>query len=119
MTRAEEFARSCGACPIACTQPYGADFNTVDGIFIRQMHLDDLGTIVPQHIHRYDHTTMVATGAVRLWIDEELQGDYVAPAAIFIAAGKPHIFQSLQSDTLLYCIHNLHGASAPAIEKEV
>lgn len=82
---------------------------SVDGIFIKQIRLDRKGYTVPQHVHAYDHHSMLATGAVRAWADGELLGDFVAPRPIFIAAGKQHTFLALEDRTLLYCVHNLHG----------
>lgn len=89
-------------------QPDKWELHTADGVFIKQMHLAKRGNIVPQHVHEYDHHTMLAHGAVRVWIDKKNGKDYLAPAGIFIEAGKQHTFLALQDDTVLYCIHKLH-----------
>lgn len=114
-----KFLEACGTCPIACTQPFGETIKTVDGVFIREMNIPDNFTIVAQHIHKHDHTTMVAVGRVKVWIEGVLLGDYTAPSSIFIAADTPHMFQSQEPNTLLYCIHNLHGADEVDSKEQV
>jgi hypothetical protein len=91
-------------------QPYGVEITTVDGVFIKQMHIPKAGSYIPQHSHQHDHASMVARGMVRVWIDGALDdrvrgGEYVAPTAIFIAAGRKHLFLALENDTVIYCIH--------------
>jgi len=77
----------------------------VDGVFIKQMYLKDAGTIIPQHSHAYDHTSMLARGRIRAWAGDELMGDFEAPQPIFIKARVKHTFLSLEPETLIYCIH--------------
>lgn len=80
-----------------------------DGLFVKQMHILKAGTRVPQHAHVYDHLTMLATGSVRVWKDGALDGDYIAPTGIMIAAGIKHTFEALEDDTVAYCIHAATG----------
>lgn len=91
---------------IELTQPYEVDFTTADGVFIKQVVVRNAGTWLPQHAHKYDHTTMLAKGKIFAWKDGQLDKQYAAPAALFIAAGVKHLFQTLVDDTILYCIHN-------------
>jgi hypothetical protein len=98
---------SCETCELCIEQPPFWEAVT-DGVFIKQMLLKDVGTRVPQHAHVYDHTSMLATGAVRVWMDEKLIGDFRAPYPLFIKAKIKHTFQSLEPNTLIYCIHRLH-----------
>lgn len=88
-------------------QPIGVEFSMPDGIFIKQYLIAECGSYVPQHSHKYDHTTMLALGALRVWCDGELVGDFDAPSPISIKAGTKHLFQTLTENTLLYCIHNI------------
>lgn len=90
-------------------QPVSVEFACADDVFVKTIPLKSRGLYVPQHAHTYDHTSFVAAGAVRAWKDGVLMGDFVAPCAIFIAAGAKHTFLSLASDTLVLCIHNVHG----------
>lgn len=82
------------------------EFSIVDNIFIKQMHLKDAGMFVPQHSHKYDHTSMLAVGSVRVWCDGALVGEFNAPKPIEIKAGTKHTFMSLEPNTIVYCIHN-------------
>ena len=89
-----------------------------DGIFIKQMYIAEMGTMVPQHAHAYDHTTLLARGSVRVWLEGIRQGDFRAPQPLFIRAKLKHTFQSLEPDTLLYCIHNVARTGVVKIHAE-
>lgn len=96
-------------------QPPIVEWITADGIFIKQMFIAKAGTIIPQHSHEYDHTSMLAVGSVWLWKDGVLDKQYHAPTPILIKAGVKHVFQALDDGTTIYCIHNLHGEQAVKI----
>jgi quercetin dioxygenase-like cupin family protein len=96
----------CETCELCVDQPPEWEHLSVDGIAIKQMYLAKTGTMVPQHAHRYDHTSMLATGSVRMWKEGEFIADFQAPCPIFIKRGVKHTFQSLEDSTLIYCIHN-------------
>lgn len=81
----------------------------VCGIYFRGICLANALEAVPQHQHDHDHATLVASGAVRVWVENEYLGDFASPKAIEIKAGKAHIFQALEPMTRLYCVHNLDG----------
>jgi quercetin dioxygenase-like cupin family protein len=97
---------SCDACELCVEQPPDWEHLSVDGIAIKQMYLKQAGTMVPQHAHRYDHTSMLATGSIRMWKEGQFIADFTAPCPIFIKRGIKHTFQSLEDHTLIYCIHN-------------
>jgi hypothetical protein len=109
---------SCESCSLCIEQPPEWEHITIDGVFIKQMLLKDAGTMVPQHAHRYDHTSMLATGSVRMWKDGQFVADFVAPAPIFIKADAKHTFQSLEANTLIYCIHNVSRTARVEIVAE-
>lgn len=88
-----------------------------DDIFIKQMAMDRPGIIVPQHSHKYDHTSMLASGAVRIWQDGEFWQDAQAPLPIFIKAGIKHTFMSLEP-SVIYCIHRTDRTGAVDILEE-
>lgn len=75
------------------------------GIFLKTYHIDDAGTAIPQHAHRWPHLTLVIAGAIRVWRGDELIGDFVAPAAIKIPALAKHAFLTLTRDVAFACIH--------------
>lgn len=99
-------------------RPYGVSLTTVDGVYIRQTIVPRRETFLPQHAHAWDHATMVARGAVLVWKDGKLDRKYSAPEAILIKAGVKHAFLTEDDNTLLYCIHNLHGAEAVKVLEE-
>jgi hypothetical protein len=82
---------------------------SVDGIFIKQIHIPHEGTLLPQHVHTYDHHSMLAKGSVVVFVGDENIGNFHAPTPIFIRKGVQHSFVSLEEDVIIYCIHNLHG----------
>ena len=96
---------------------YDVDFQTCDGMWIKQISVPVAGTILPQHVHKYDHTTLLARGSVILYSGTEMEL-FRAPAIMLIRAGVPHEFQTKEPDTLLYCLHNLHGEAAIALLRE-
>jgi len=88
----------------AVNQPAGRLF-LYGGIYLREIATADAGTLIPQHRHRWSHLSYLAAGAVRVWRDDELLGDFTAPDAIRIAAGAAHRFLTLEPDTLMLCVH--------------
>ena len=90
----------------------------MDGVFIKQMLLKDAGMLVPQHSHAYDHTSMLAVGSVRVWVEGKYEGDFTAPTPLFIKAKHKHTFQSLVPNTLIYCIHNVGRTGRVQIHAE-
>ncbi len=97
--------------------PEGIEIYTADGIFIKQMVLEYVGQVVPQHSHVYEHLSMLAVGKVRLWKDDVLVGDFTAPTGITIAAHCKHTFLSLQP-SIIYCIHNVARTGEVSVESE-
>ena len=98
---------SCEKCEICEDQPPHWEHTSVDGIFIKQMYIKDQDTIIPQHAHVYDHTSMLATGAIEAWADDQYLGKFEAPMPIFIKAKVKHTFRTLTDNTLIYCVHNV------------
>lgn len=96
----------------------GYEVTTADGIWIKQYVFRDAGSVIPQHAHVWDHTTMLATGAIYVWKDGRPDRRYDAPCAIFIEAGVKHKFLTLAPDTTIFCIHNaLHPEVAAVLAK--
>lgn len=93
------------------------EFHFADGVMVKQIPFRRAGIGRPGHAHTYDHTSMLATGALRVWCDGELMGDFIAPTGIFIKAGAFHTFVALKDNTILYCIHNTHGFPPDQLEK--
>lgn len=73
------------------------------------------GRMAAQHVHDYDHPTVIPYGRVRAWVDDVLLADLTGPTHITIKAGRQHKFLAL-TDTLILCCHNLRGEGYPGIE---
>jgi len=93
------------------------EFSIEDGIFIKQMSMVSTGTFVPQHSHAYAHSSMLASGSVRVWQNDELKGDFKAPIPINIPAGVKHTFMSLEPNTVVYCIHRIDRSGHVEIDE--
>ncbi len=94
------------------------DTTTADGIFIKRVVVPKRKSLVPQHAHMWDHTTLLTNGSMAVWAEGIIGRDYRAPASIFIPKGVKHLFRTLEDNTMFFCIHNLHGADAVAILAE-
>lgn len=82
----------------------------VSGLYFRSVLLHEVGTIIPQHVHDYDHATFVGSGAVDLCVDGNYVGRYHAGQAIAIEAGRSHVFQAVEPMTRLCCVHHTESA---------
>lgn len=109
---------NCKNCENLVDQPPIWEHRTVDGVFIKQMHIRQKDTLIPQHSHDHAHTSMLAAGSVRVWVEDQCIGDFKAPHPIFIEARKFHKFVSLEPDTIIYCIHNVSRNGEIQIHKE-
>lgn len=99
---------------IKLTPPVQHEIHLADGIYVRQIVIRNAGSMLPQHEHPYDHSTMIAKGSVFVWKNGSLLGRYKAPAGLFIEAGAAHMFMALEDDTVVYCLHNLLDGRAAA-----
>jgi len=80
------------------------------GVFTKAYTVPDVGTMIPQHAHHYDHATFLYAGSIRAWCDDVLLGDFHAPAILKIPAHSQHRFQSLCDGVGLACIHSVDAA---------
>jgi quercetin dioxygenase-like cupin family protein len=87
-------------------QPETISVTIYGGVFYKLWRVPEAGTLVPQHAHEYDHLTALLQGAVRVWCNGEMVGDYRAPATLKIAAGDKHGFMTLTPGAVFACIHN-------------
>lgn len=92
------------------------EFYSSDGVFVKLMGMKHKNTIVIQHVHKYDHLSLLARGSVLLFKGEEEPVEYKAPEGIEITAGTLHKFMSLEDDTIVYCIHNVSRTGQVEIE---
>lgn len=100
-------------------QPLGSSV-LYGGVYVKEMLAPDIGTVIPQHSHRYDHISYLAAGQIMVTGGAAgTQGVYTAPAAIRIAAGVKHTFTTMQPMTLILCIHSVALGEADFDEAEL
>lgn len=99
-------------------QPYGVEIHTADGCFVKQISIPKKGSVVAQHKHHWDHTSVLAYGSVILWKDGVINGRYDAPQGILIKAGVAHSFQTVTDNTVILCIHGIHSEEAQKLLRE-
>ena len=101
--------------------PNFIEFAEVDDIWIRSYSLEKAGRIASQHVHAHDHITLVSSGTVQAWQNEECIGVFSAPSVITVLANKKHAFVALTDNVVLCCLHNLRGTGleSPEIIKGV
>lgn len=83
----------------------------VCGLYFRSI-LINAGTIIPQHVHDHDHATYIGSGAVRMWADGDDLGVFQAGRAVPVKAGVQHVFQALEDETRLTCVHDAVSAES-------
>lgn len=70
------------------------------------MHFKKAGDIEKGHSHQFDHLTLLATGKLKVTVEEKTT-EFIAPHMIFIAKDKYHELEALEDNTIAYCIHAL------------
>lgn len=72
------------------------------GVYSKEM-LIPAGTLLGQHVHTYDHLSILASGQAIVIVDN-VPTAYTGPACLVIQANKQHMVHAL-TDTVWYCIH--------------
>lgn len=98
-------------------QPLQTDIRLCEGLFVKHTVFAK-GSYIPQHSHAWEHLSVIATGAVRAWADDELLGDFHAPAGIVIKARTKHLFLALEPLTTVLCVHRVDETGEPGIVAE-
>jgi quercetin dioxygenase-like cupin family protein len=88
----------------------------VCGFYFRSVLIKRKGKRVPQHVHDYDHATLVCQGRAALYVGGAMAGIYEAGKAVPILAGQHHEFEALEDNTRLTCVHDV--ASAQSIKEK-
>lgn len=84
----------------------------VAGLYFRSIVLECAGDTVPQHSHDHDHATLVGAGSVRMWVNGCWLADIPAGHAVKIKAATQHLFQALEPNTRLTCVHDASSAES-------
>lgn len=80
------------------------DLKIVDNVFVKMMHLYNVGDTTEGHAHTFDHITLLAKGKV-LMRAKGSEKEHTAPALIVTPKGVEHEFVAVAPDTVLCCIH--------------
>lgn len=81
----------------------------VANTWIKQMHFKRAGDRNCGHQHAFDHQTLLAKGRFRVRVEDRV-AEFAAPTIVFVAAGKEHLIEALEDDSVAYCIHAVrHG----------
>lgn len=78
-------------------------------VLIRPNTLEKAGDVTQGHGHKFDHTTIVFKGAIRVKAklpSGEIERDFKAPAHCLIRAGVEHEITALQDNTVYWCVYS-------------
>lgn len=78
----------------------------VANLYTRQMHFENSGDIENGHTHPFDHLTLLASGSLKVIVNEKIT-EFKAPHMIYIRAELEHQLMALEDNTVAYCIHAL------------
>jgi quercetin dioxygenase-like cupin family protein len=95
--------------------PEMTEFYADDWLFVGLIPLK-AGEVAQQHVHTYDHPTVIPYGTVRAWDNDVYLGEKSGPTYFTIKAHHKHRFYAV-TDTLICCCHNLRGEGYPATEE--
>lgn len=84
------------------------DLKVVDNVFVKMMHLYDVGDTTEGHAHTFDHITLLAKGEV-LMRAKGTEKTHTAPALIVTPRGVEHEFVATVPGTILCCIHAIRN----------
>jgi hypothetical protein len=84
------------------------------GIYLRTWTVPDANTLLPQHAHRWDHLSLIVSGAVAVYeiVDGGSHhiGNFTAGQTVKIAALAKHSFLTRAPNTVIACIHATEAA---------
>lgn len=72
------------------------------GVYARRMELP-AGWFAESHKHKFDHMSILASGEVNIFVDDE-KFEYTTGAIVTIEAGKVHKIVA-KTDSIWFCIH--------------
>ncbi len=81
------------------------DLTIYGGVFCKVWNITEARVLLEQHVHDYDHLTILVWGRIRVFSAGDDWGIFNAPALIKIPANTPHQFVSLSDNVTLACVH--------------
>jgi quercetin dioxygenase-like cupin family protein len=82
----------------------------VANTWIKQMHFKKAGDRNCGHKHAFDHQTLLAKGRFLVRVEDRV-AEFAAPTIVFVAAGKEHLIEALEDDSVAYCIHAVRNGT--------
>jgi quercetin dioxygenase-like cupin family protein len=79
-------------------------FSAVDGVFVKQMHFEQVGSTMHGHKHNHNHLTLLAHGKLKVTVNGQVT-EFTAPHLIFIHKDNEHELVALEENTVAYCVH--------------
>ena len=86
------------------------------GVYAKEIRVPK-GKFIVQHKHKFDHLSVVASGAARVVVDGVVT-EHVAPAVLTIKAHKHHAVEAMQ-DLVWLCIHATDETDPDTVDHEV
>lgn len=83
----------------------------VSNMYVRMMRFNKKGNIEYGHTHPFDHLTLLASGSVKMKVDGK-ESIFHAPKMIFIRKDMIHELESLEDNTVAFCIHPIRNGEA-------
>lgn len=83
-----------------------SSFSSIDNVWVRQMHFEKAGMKNDPHKHFHDHATLLAAGSVKCTVEGQ-ETIFKAPCMILVLKDQLHYFESLEDNTVAYCVHGL------------
>jgi quercetin dioxygenase-like cupin family protein len=80
------------------------NYGAVDGVAVKQMHFQQVGSIMSGHKHTHNHLTLLAHGKLKVTVNGEVT-EFTAPHLIFIHKDHEHELVALEENTVAYCVH--------------
>jgi quercetin dioxygenase-like cupin family protein len=93
-------------------------FSAIDGVFVKQMHFEQVGSTMYGHKHTHNHLTLLAHGKLKVTVNGEVT-EFTAPHLIFIHKDNEHELVALEENTVAYCVHAIRDKDTGDIIEDV
>lgn len=87
----------------------------IGGVYAKEVIIDD-GFEVKQHVHKFDHMSVLVEGCAIVWQGDE-QKTYYAPSVIEIKAGIEHSVQAVNGKVVWLCIHATNEVDSEKVDE--
>ncbi|WP_456390329.1 hypothetical protein [Hydrogenimonas sp.] len=95
-------------------------------VWFRLMKMEKAGSRKIAHKHNFDHVHFVASGAVRVFRVEEIDGrlvkeeigEYHAPAWIKVPKGAAHEVEAIEPNTTAICVQAVRDENGETLQTE-